>query len=62
MNIFSNYISNKYIIINDKDSQWMTKFIKDKINSKKSLCKSKNFIELQNLTFDISEMIFIRKD
>ena len=61
MNIFSNYISNKYIIINDKDSQWMTKFIKDKIVDF-LICKSKNFIELQNLTFDISEMIFIRKD
>ena len=40
----------------------MTKAIKDKINSKKSLCKSKKFIELQNLATDISEMISIRKD
>ena len=40
----------------------MTKAIKDKINSKKSLCKSKNFMKLQNLAFDISEMISIRKD
>ena len=34
-NIFSNYIPNKYIIIDDKDPPWMTKAIKDKINSKK---------------------------
>ena len=27
---------------------WMTKAIKDKIYSKKSLCKSKSFIKLQN--------------
>ena len=40
----------------------MTKAIKDKINEKKSLCKSKKFIELQNLAIDISEMISIRKD
>ena len=40
----------------------MTKAIKDKINSKKSLCKSKNFMKLQNLAFDISEIISIRKD
>ena len=40
----------------------MTKAIKDKINAKKSLCKSKTFIELQNLAIDISEMISIRKD
>ena len=62
MNIFSNYIPNKYIIIDDKDPLWMTKAIKDKINSKKPLCKSKQFIELQNLAIDISEMISIRKE
>ena len=57
MNIFSNYIPNKYIIIGDKDPPWMTKAIKDKINSKKSLFKSKKFIELQNLA-----TAMIRKD
>ena len=62
MNIFSNYIPNKYIIIDDIDPPWMAKAIKDKINTKKSLCKSKKFIELQNLAIDISEMISIRKD
>ena len=62
MNIFSNYIPYKYIIIDDKNPPWMTKAIKDKINSQKSLSKSKNFIELQNLAFDISEMISMRKD
>ena len=62
MNIFSNYIPNKYIIINDKyRPSTMTIAIKDKINSK-SLCTSKKLIELQNLAFDISEMISIRKD
>ena len=62
MNVFSNYIPYKYIIIDDKNPPWMTKAIKDKINSQKSLSKSKNFIELQNLAFDISEMISMRKD
>ena len=62
INIFSNYIPNKYIIIDDIDPPWMTKAIKDKINAKKSLCKSKKFIELQNLAIDISEMISIRKN
>ena len=32
MDIFSNYIPNKYINIDDKDPPWMTKAIKDKIN------------------------------
>ena len=62
MNIFSNYIPNKYIIIDDKDPPWMTKTIKDKINSKKPLCKSKKFIELKKLAIDISEMTSMRKD
>ena len=62
MNIFSNCIPNKYIIIDDKDHPWMTKSIKDKMNGKNSLCKSKKFIELQNLAIDIFEMISIRKD
>ena len=30
MNIFSNYIPNKYMVINDKELSWMTKAIKDK--------------------------------
>ena len=38
MNIFSNYIPSKYIIIDDKDPPWMIKAIKDKINLKKYLC------------------------
>ena len=29
MNIFSNYIPNKYIIIDDQDPPWMTKAIKE---------------------------------
>ena len=40
----------------------MTKAIKDKINSKKPLCKSKKFIELKKLAIDISEMTSMRKD
>ena len=61
MNIFWNYILNNYIIIDDKDIPWRTKSIKDKIHSKKSLCKSKYFISLQDLSLGISEMICIRK-
>ena len=34
INIFLNYSSNKYIVIDDKDPLWMTKSIKDKINLK----------------------------
>ena len=48
MNIFTNYISNKYITIDDKNPPWMKETIKDEIKLKKSLRKSNNFIEMQN--------------
>ena len=37
MNIFSNYIPNKYVTIDDRDPPWMTEKIKNKINLKRSL-------------------------
>ena len=40
----------------------MTKHIKDKINLKRALYKSNNFIELQNLSSEICEMISVRKE
>ena len=42
MNIFSNYIPNKYIIIDDTDPSWMKKAIKDKINPKSLYVSQKN--------------------
>ena len=39
MNIFSNYILNKYVTIDDRDPPWMTEKIKNKINLKRSLSK-----------------------
>ena len=34
MDIFSNYIPNKYITVDDKDPPWMMEAIKNKINWK----------------------------
>ena len=62
MNIFSNYIPSKYITVDDKDPPWMMGAIKNKINLKKSLSRSKNVIGLQNLAIEISELISIRKE
>ena len=62
MDIFSNYIPNKYITVDDKDPPQMTEAIKIKINLKKSLSRSKNVIGLQNLAVEISELISIRKE
>ena len=39
--ILFNYIPHKYISIDDRDPPWMTKCIKDKINLKSTLYKSK---------------------
>ena len=62
LNIFTNYTPHKNIIVDDRDPPWMTKRIKDKINLKSTLYKSKDFIELQNLSSEISEMISVRKE
>ena len=61
-NIFSNYITNKYITIDDRDPPWMNKKIKNKIKLNKSLHKSNNFIEIQKLSTEISDMILKRKE
>ena len=62
MNTFSNYISNKYIAIDDRDPPWMNETIKNKIKLKKPLHKSNNFIEIQKLLTEISDMILKRKE
>ena len=62
VNILSNYIPHKYIAIDDRDPTWMTKCIKDKINLKSTLYKSKKFMELQNLSTEILDMISVRKE
>ena len=61
-NIFSDYIPNKYITIDDRDPPWMNKKIKNKIKLNKSLHKSNNFIEIQKLSTEISDMILKRKE
>ena len=50
MNIFSNYIPNKYVTIDNRDPPWMTEKIKNKINLKRSLSKSNKFSEIQMLS------------
>ena len=62
MNTFSNYISNKYIATDDRDLPWMNETIKNKIKLKKPLHKSNNFIEIQKLLTEISDMILKRKE
>ena len=53
--ILFNYIPHKYIAIDDRDPPWMTKCIKDKINLKSTLCKSKSLwnYKIYQLKFQI---------
>ena len=70
MNIFSNYIPNKFITIDDKDPPWMNEYIKRKIMDKKVACKSFNtnnknydaYLKLQTVSTELSEMILKQKD
>ena len=57
MNIFSNYIPNKYVTIDNRDPPWMTEKIKNKINLKRSLSKSNKFIETQMLSTEVSRKV-----
>ena len=62
MNILTNYIPNKYINIDDRDPPWMNETLKNKIKLKKSLHKWNNFMEIQKLSREISDMILKRKE
>ena len=66
MSIFSNYIPNKLITIDDEDPPWMNDYIKRKIMEKKIGCNSfntnnKNYdtcLKLQNIPTELSEMMW----
>ena len=62
MNIFTNYIPNKYITIDDRVPPWMNETLKNKIKLNKSLRKSNNFMGIQKLSTEISDMISKRKE
>ena len=70
MNIFSNYIPNKLITVDDKDPPWMNESIKKNIMAKKNACKSFNankknydaYLKLQTISTELSEMILKRKE
>ena len=65
MNIFSNYIPNKSITIDDKDPPWINEYFKrktmDKIVAFRSFNKNKKsydaYLRLQTISTKLSEMI-----
>ena len=70
MNIFSNYIPNKFITIDDKDPPWMNEYIMRELMDKKVACESFNmnnksydaYFKLQTVSTELSEMILKQKD
>ena len=61
MNIFANYVPNKYKFFEDQDPPWMNDRIKSKIQQKNSLFKQyvkngKTAHDYQNLQFAITEL------
>ena len=70
MNVFSNFVPNKFVTFNDRDPPWMTSNIKDKVNYwnniyREYLKKGKqqvDYIKLQNTIKELSELISTRKD
>ena len=65
LNIFRNYVPNKYITCDDKDPVWMNKKIKSKIKSKNIFYKQyiyngrkkSDLIVLENLITERNELI-----
>ena len=52
MKIFSNYISNELITVDDKDPPWMNESIKKKIiHDRVQLAINKNFLVTKTLTY-----------
>ena len=70
MNVFRNYVPNKYITIDDNDPVWMNENIKSKIKTKNLLFKQyiqngrfeSDFVFLENLITEINELISSTKN
>ena len=70
MNIFSNFIRNKYITFDERDSPWMNNFVKTKIKFKNQLCntyiknafKENGYNMLHEAVNEISKIISKRKE
>ena len=69
MNIFSNFIPNKYITFDDRDPPWMNDFVKSKIKFKNQQCntyiknsyKDNDYNMLHEAINEVSKIISKRK-
>ena len=70
LNVFRNYVPNKYITVNDKDPVWMNETIKSKIKAKNEFFKQyiqngrfeNDFLFLETLKVEFNELISSTKD
>ena len=71
LNVFLNYVSNKIVTFNDKDPPRMTQYLKSQINWRNKICQeyhkkgnhsADDFIFLENVTSEVLELIFNRKN
>ena len=63
LNVFRNYVPNKYITADDKDPAWINETIKSKIEAKNELYKNKFRMEdLKVTTFKLENVITKLKD
>ena len=70
LNVFWNYVPNKYITIDDKDPVWMNETIKSKIKTRNNLYKQYiengrfeiDFMMIETLITEINDLITSTKD
>ena len=70
MNVFSNFIPNKLVTFNDKDLLWMSEYLKKKIKWRNKIYaeylngknESVDYITLQNVIAEVSELVCKTKD
>ena len=70
LNVFQNYVPNKYITIDDKDPVWMNETIKSKIKTRNKLYKQyiengrfeSDFMMIETLITEINDLITSTKD
>ena len=70
LNVFRNYVPNKYITVDDKDPVWMNEIIKSKIKTKNLLFNQyiqngrfeSDFVFIENLITEINELISSTKN
>ena len=71
MNVFSNYVPHKIVTLNEKDSPRITQYLKSQINWRNDVYQeyhrkrnhsADDFIFLENVISEVSELIFNRKN